>query len=117
MQDFIGSARTFICDPYWVKKTEEGRTNEIKRCIGCLNCIESFTYGALSGKNGECALNPGGRTGAVFANMPKDGRGAQGSFVVGAGPAGLMAAEIMANSTKYAPSAISAARAMLENSP
>ncbi len=58
VQDFIGSARTFICDPYWVKKTEEGRTNEIKRCIGCLNCIESFTYGALSGKNGECALNP-----------------------------------------------------------
>lgn len=95
VQDFIGSARTFICDPYWVKKTEEGRTNEIKRCIGCLNCIESFTYGALSGKNGECALNPAVGQERFFANMPKDGEGRR-VVVVGAGPAGLMAAEIMA---------------------
>ena len=95
VQDFIGSARTFICDPYWVKKTEEGRTNEIKRCIGCLNCIESFTYGALSGKNGECALNPAVGQERFFANMPKDGEGRR-VVVVGAGPAGLMAAEVMA---------------------
>ena len=47
VQDFIGSARTFICDPYWVKKTEEGRTNEIKRCIGCLNCARVCPVDAI----------------------------------------------------------------------
>ena len=55
----------------------------------------SPSYGALSGKNGECALNPAVGQERFFANMPKDGEGRR-VVVVGAGPAGLMAAEIMA---------------------
>ena len=41
-QDFVASARTFICDPHWAKKAQEGYPEEIQRCIGCLNCIRSF---------------------------------------------------------------------------
>lgn len=94
-QDFIGSARSFICDPHWVRKVVEGRTNEIKRCIGCLNCIQTFTDGAANGNNGECALNPAIGRERAYDNMPQDGAGRQ-VVVVGAGPAGLMAAETMA---------------------
>ena len=94
-QDFVGSARTFICDPHWVQKIEEGRPEDIKRCIGCLNCISSFMTNAKVGKNGECALNPAvGRERADNA-LPRDGEGKR-AVVVGAGPAGLMAAETLA---------------------
>lgn len=93
-QDFIGSARSFFVDPYWVKKVEEGRTNEIKRCIGCLYCMESMTHNAFHGLPGECALNP------LLAHeseevIIKDGAGRK-VVVVGAGVAGLMAAETLA---------------------
>lgn len=98
VQDFIGSARSFICDPYWVKKVEEGRTDEIRRCIGCLHCIESFTENAGvnigAGLPGECALNPevGHEAESVLI---QDGAG-RAVVVVGAGPAGLKAAETLA---------------------
>ena len=94
-QDFIGSARTFICDPYWVKKIEEGRPEDIKRCIGCLNCIKSFMENATVGKNGECALNPAVGREKELSELPHDG-GSRRVVVAGAGPAGLMAAETLA---------------------
>lgn len=94
-QDFVASARTFICDPHWVKKAAEGRENEIRRCIGCLNCIRSFMAGAKVGKQGECALNMSvGREKAYF-NQPRDGESRR-ITVIGAGPAGLTAAQTLA---------------------
>ena len=94
-QDFMGSARTFICDPHWVKKVEEGRTEDIKRCIGCLNCIKSMMTCAAAGVHAKCALNPGiGQEKTYFA-PPQDGNGRK-VIVVGAGVAGLTAAETMA---------------------
>ena len=56
-QDFVASARTFICDSHWAEKARTGRETEIRRCIGCLNCIRSFMTNAGLGKPGECALN------------------------------------------------------------
>lgn len=94
-QDFIGSARTFICDPHWVKKTEEGRENEIRRCIGCLNCIRSFMTNATVGDNGECALNVSIAHEKEYYNMKQDGNG-RPVIVIGAGPAGLTAAQTLA---------------------
>ncbi len=94
-QDFIGSARSFICEPHWIKKIEEGHPERIKRCIGCLNCISSFMTNAKVGKPGWCALNPGVGRERDYNAMPEDGQGRQ-VIVVGAGPAGLMAAETLA---------------------
>ena len=94
-QDFMGSARTFICDPHWVQKLYEGRPEDIKRCIGCLNCISSFMTNAKVGKNGECALNPAVGREREDNAMPRDSEG-KTAVIVGAGPAGLMAAETLA---------------------
>lgn len=94
-QDFMGSARTFICDPHWVKKIDEGHPEDIKRCIGCLNCIKSMMTSAAAGIPAKCALNPGIGQEKVYFNMPQDGAGRK-VIVVGAGAAGLIAAETMA---------------------
>ncbi len=94
-QDFIGSARSFICEPHWVKKIEEGRPSEIRRCIGCLHCISSFMTNAKVGKSGECALNPGVGRESEYERPVRDGNGRK-ILVVGAGIAGLAAAETMA---------------------
>ena len=94
-QDFVASARALICDPYWAKKAEEGHPEQIRRCIGCLNCIRSFMTNAASGVPGECALNMTiGRERQSFP-MEKDG-GGRLVIVLGAGPAGLKAAETLA---------------------
>lgn len=94
-QDFIGSARTFICDPHWVAKLEAGHPERIRRCIGCLNCISSFMQNATVGGNGECALNMGVGREKEYAFPQQDGQG-RAVVVVGGGPAGLTAAETMA---------------------
>lgn len=94
-QDFIASARTFICDPHWAKKAQEGHPEQIRRCISCLNCIRSFMNNAGKGEPGECALNMTiGNERASFP-MSRDGNGRK-IIILGAGPAGLKAAETMA---------------------
>ena len=94
-QDFIGSARSFICEPHWVKKIEEGRPEEIRRCIGCLHCISSFMTNAKVGKSGECALNPGVGREPLVEEPKRDGNGRR-IVIVGAGIAGLAAAQLLA---------------------
>lgn len=92
-QDFIGSARSFICDPYWVRKVEEGRPEQIHRCIGCLHCMESLMKNAYALTNAECALNPYvGRE--YLGELPKDGDGRL-VVIAGAGVAGLTAAQVL----------------------
>lgn len=94
-QDFVGSARNFICDPDWAKKAQEGHPEQIRRCIGCLHCIKSFIENATVGKTGECALNVAVGIEKEYAELPKDGEG-KTAVVVGAGPAGLSAAITLA---------------------
>ncbi|WP_029231808.1 NAD(P)/FAD-dependent oxidoreductase [Butyrivibrio sp. VCB2006] len=94
-QDFVASARTFICDPHWARKAKEGHPEDIQRCIGCLNCIRSFMTNAGKGQPGECALNMSIGKERAYFNMPQDGKGRK-VVVIGAGPAGLTAAKTMA---------------------
>ena len=95
IQDFVGSARNFICDPHWVKKVEEGHPETIRRCIGCLNCIKSMMSSAAAGIQGTCALNPGVGEEKTYDNPPQDGNGRR-VIVIGSGVAGLTAAETLA---------------------
>ena len=94
-QDFVGSARNFICDPDWANKAAAGKPESIRRCIGCLHCIKSFIQNATVGKTGECALNVAVGIEKEYAEMPKVGAG-KSVLVAGAGPAGLSAAITLA---------------------
>ncbi len=92
-QDFVCLGRPQIADPYWAKKALSGE-GTIKRCICCLNCIESMQNNAYIGSHGECSVNP--LVGHENAPLKKDGTGKK-AVVIGAGPAGLCAAELLAD--------------------
>ncbi len=94
-QDFVASARAFICDPHWPQKAQSGHPEDIQRCIGCLNCIRSFMTNAGEGKTGECALNMSIGNERFYYDMPRDGNGRK-VIVIGAGPSGLTAAKTLA---------------------
>lgn len=91
-QDFVSLGRPHIADPHFANKTLEGRENEIKRCICCLNCIESMQDNAYVGDHGYCSVNPTVGRETEVASLPKDG-GGRVVVIVGAGVAGLTAAE------------------------
>lgn len=94
IQDFVALGRPHLADPHWVQKIQTGCESDIKRCICCLWCFESMEHNAYLGTAGTCAVNP--RMGAEkkFENMNKNGDGRR-VVIVGAGPAGLAAAEIL----------------------
>ena len=90
-QDFVSLGRPHIADPHWAKKAENGET--IRRCICCLNCIETMQNNAYIGSHGECAVNP--FVGKEGKDLVRSGGGRR-VVICGAGPAGLMAADILA---------------------
>ncbi len=93
IQDFVSLGRPHIADPEWSRKAMQGREDEIKRCICCLYCFQSMTDGAYTGDNGHCSVNP--FVGRENEKMPENGDG-RNIVIVGAGVAGLTAAEILA---------------------
>ena len=92
-QDMISLGRPHIADPHWANKAKQERAEDIKRCVCCLYCIESMQNNAYTGDHGYCAVNP--FVGEENYELPTDGDSRK-VMVVGAGPAGLTAAELMA---------------------
>ncbi len=95
-QDFVALGRPFLADPAWTAKAMEDKADETIRCISCLRCIESlFTNGAI-GLPLECAVNP--RLGRERETAEPRMNGEERIVaVIGAGPAGLAAAEVLAS--------------------
>jgi 2,4-dienoyl-CoA reductase-like NADH-dependent reductase (Old Yellow Enzyme family)/thioredoxin reductase len=93
VQDFISLGRPMLADPYWSKKIAEGNDNSVKRCICCLYCIESMQNNAFKGSHGQCSVNP--MLGRENLELKMNGKG-KTVVIVGAGPGGLTAAEILA---------------------
>lgn len=93
--DFIGSARTHYGDPEWSNKAKENRVAEARLCISCLHCMESLFAADATGHPMECAINI--QTGAEleYSDFKEDGDG-RTVVVIGAGPAGLEAARVLA---------------------
>ena len=92
-QDFVCLGRPHLADPAWSKKASSGCQQDIKRCISCLWCFESFLANAEKGKPLECAVNPRLGRERETSDLVKNGDG-RVVVIVGAGPAGLSAAEI-----------------------
>jgi 2,4-dienoyl-CoA reductase-like NADH-dependent reductase (Old Yellow Enzyme family) len=86
--DFIALGRTLIADPRWVEKLRRGEP--IRRCLACNTCINEMRGGARIG----CVVNAAAGRERAFADRraPHDERIA----VIGAGPAGLTYASLVA---------------------
>jgi 2,4-dienoyl-CoA reductase-like NADH-dependent reductase (Old Yellow Enzyme family)/thioredoxin reductase len=95
--DIIGSARSFFADPDWGIKAKEGRSNEIRKCISCMYCMETLMEADITGVTVACAINyQGGREASYGdAALKLDGAG-RTVAVIGAGPAGQEAAIVLA---------------------
>jgi len=95
VQDFIGAARPSIADPFLPAKIREGRTDEIRECIGCNICRAANNEGVGL----RCTQNPTmgeewrrGWHPERIAAYPRR----ETALVVGGGPAGLEAALTLA---------------------
>ncbi|MCR5641378.1 MAG: NAD(P)/FAD-dependent oxidoreductase [Lachnospiraceae bacterium] len=94
--DFVGSARQFFADPYWGNKVKEDREKEIRKCISCLNCMETLM--AADEENGircQCTVNVEGGEECDLLPLSKDGNNRK-VVILGAGPAGLETARVAA---------------------
>jgi dimethylamine/trimethylamine dehydrogenase len=92
--DIIGTARPSIADPYLPKKIEEGRTEDIRECIGCNVCISRWERGAPLICTQNAVANEEYRRGwhpEKFEPAPDP----YGVLVVGAGPAGMECARVL----------------------
>ena len=92
--DFIGAARPSIADPFLPRKIEEGRLEDIRECIGCnIRVSGDWTLTPI-----RCTQNPSmgdeWRRGWHPERIRPRGSEAR-VLVVGAGPAGLEAAQAL----------------------
>jgi len=89
--DFLGMARSFLADPEWAKKAQEGRLDDIRRCVSCGECL--YQKGGKFTWPQGCSVNP------VFARerewtQLEPAREKKKVMVIGGGPAGMEAARI-----------------------
>ncbi|SEQ38860.1 2,4-dienoyl-CoA reductase [Solimonas aquatica] len=89
--DMVSMARPLLADPEFVLKAAQNRADEINTCIACNQaCLDH----AFQAKTASCLVNPRAchETELVYAPATQKKRIA----VVGAGPAGLSAATVLA---------------------
>ena len=93
--DLVGMARPGIADPYLPTKIAEGRTDDIRECIGCNICVSRYeqhasiicTQNATIGEEYRRGWHP--ERFSVARNRESD------VLVVGAGPAGMECARVL----------------------
>ncbi len=89
--DMVSMARPFLADSDFINKAAAGKPESINTCIGCNQACLDHTFG---GKRSTCLVNPRAcyETELNFTPATNKKRVA----VVGAGPAGLSAATVLA---------------------
>ncbi|NYB75765.1 FAD-dependent oxidoreductase [Sedimentibacter hydroxybenzoicus DSM 7310] len=84
--DFVYIGRALICDPEFVKKSFEGRFDDVCPCIGCLTCLTSAELESTM----QCTMNP-----SIAKDKLKhieEATTKKNIVVIGGGPAGIEAA-------------------------
>ncbi len=90
--DMVGLARQMLADPYWAVKAQMGKTDDIRRCISCLEGC--WQESMMAKKDIKCAVNPA--CGEMAYDEMKSAQTPLSVAVVGGGPAGMEAARIAA---------------------
>ena len=91
IQDFVAMGRAWLADPQWGTKAYEGRSCDIRKCIGCLNCFDILMANASAGMPFKCAVNPRLGKENEYKDIKFDEKHHKVA-VIGGGPAGLCAA-------------------------
>jgi dimethylamine/trimethylamine dehydrogenase len=89
--DFVGAARPSIADPFLPRKIAEGRSDDIRECIGCNICITGDMTSSISRCTQNSTFMEEWRKGWHPERMRERGSD-DNVLIVGAGPAGLSAA-------------------------
>jgi len=90
--DMVGMTRAHIADPHIVKKIIEGREHQIRPCVGATYCLDRI----YEGGEALCIHNAAtSREALIPHDLPKAVK-LRKAIVVGAGPAGLEAARVLA---------------------
>jgi 2,4-dienoyl-CoA reductase-like NADH-dependent reductase (Old Yellow Enzyme family)/thioredoxin reductase len=90
--DLVATGRALIADPHWPLKALEGRTDDIRKCIACnQGCMEQIVLGNTL----TCLYNPEVGYEDMYGSEGKETRKKK-ILVVGAGPAGMEAAHVLA---------------------
>lgn len=90
VMDFAAFGRPLLADPEFANKVMEDRDDEIRKCISCLFCFDELN----AGSHVVCAVNP--VTGFETKYPPKEKTTTPKTIaIIGAGPAGLVAAETL----------------------
>ncbi|KPV19091.1 hypothetical protein APR48_40295, partial [Variovorax paradoxus] len=87
--DMVGLVRAQIADPEIVRKAQEGRTDQTRRCVGAnQGCWRRL------GQNVSCTVNPeAGRELQFGAALPRPAATPRTLLVIGGGPGGLKFAD------------------------
>ncbi len=86
--DMVGMGRGILAEREWVKKCAEGREDELRYCISCMNC---FNVGLFQFEQTNCSVNPFALREGSKRPFDEAGDG-RVVAIVGAGPAGMEAA-------------------------
>jgi 2,4-dienoyl-CoA reductase-like NADH-dependent reductase (Old Yellow Enzyme family)/thioredoxin reductase len=89
--DFVAVGRGQLADPEWANKARRGEDIAIRKCLGCLRCIDAIARG----RHLECSVNPRLGRELEFLKPEMNGNGRQ-MVVVGGGVAGMQAAGVLA---------------------
>ncbi|MCF8709367.1 oxidoreductase [Rhizorhapis sp. SPR117] len=95
LADMVGMTRAHIADPDIVRKTREGRVDQVRPCIGCNHgCVGQ---GLIPGMAMGCTVNPYvGREAEIGDEALPVAQSEKTVLIVGGGPAGMEAARIAA---------------------
>lgn len=85
--DYVVMAHQALADPEWPKKVKAGRTEDIRPCIGCNECL----LANYSGKHYYCSVNPQCFVERDYA-LPAPNGVERRVLVIGGGPGGMEAA-------------------------
>ncbi|MEN6350056.1 MAG: NAD(P)/FAD-dependent oxidoreductase [Syntrophomonas sp.] len=88
--DFTFLGRSLLADSEWANKVREGRTEDVRPCIRCNNCIDNNFKGMMV----DCTVNPlTGREGRFnYRSKRSSASASAAAMVIGGGPAGIQAA-------------------------
>ena len=91
--DMVGMTRPHLADPHIANKVADGREQDIRPCVGATYCLDRI----YEGHEALCIHNPAtGREATIPHLVPVTTGEVKSCVVVGAGPAGLEAARVLA---------------------